>query len=1160
MLQMQRYAGPEPLLHAGGMPEGLDAYLCGQALKRNVREGNGATLLFIARDDSRAVAFKNACQYFHPDLKTLYVPAWDVLPYDRISPAKSLAAKRARGLFALTKWKVDRPLIIISTVAGVSQKVAPQDVMSRAGLVLKPGKMVEREALLSYLTYNGFSWTSAVMDAGDYAVRGGLIDLFPPGNTRPVRIDFFGDEIESLRRFDIETQRSTEKLERLILSPVSEVLMQDVQTTHFRKAYIETFGGGISQDPIYAQIKDGIRPQGVESFLPLFYPALETLFDYLPQNTLVVNDGQSLEAHLERHDLVLDYYDARKQHLDQVETGAGDPAKTSGVFRPVPIEQFYLAPNNMKTVLSGFRCRYNSPFNVETDEDYVDFGGRLGRNFLIERQTDGVNVFDAAASYVKDALKAKKRIILASWTEGSSERLGGVLADHDLIVGQIDRRQFKDLSSGQVKRTILPIEQGFTYDDLIVLSEQDILGDRLVNRARRRKAKNFISEASALKPNDLIIHIDHGLGRYLGLKTLDVTGAPHDCLELEYSGGSRLYLPVENIELLSAYGTSGDNPVLDTLGGVAWQSRKAKAKKKLQDMAAELIIIAAKRAMRTAEPVKIDQGEFGEFCARFPYAETDDQLAAIDDVIGDLERGRPMDRLICGDVGFGKTEVALRGAFAAAMNGQQVAIIAPTTLLCRQHFNTFTARFKGWPVNIRQLSRLVTTKQRNETIRALKDGQCDIVIGTHALLADSVGFSNLGMVIVDEEQRFGVKHKERLKSLRADVHVLTLTATPIPRTLQMALTGIRDLSLIATPPVDRLAIRTYVSGFDTVTLRKALLREKYRGGQSYFIAPRIADLSRLEAFLTEQVPEVKYITAHGQMAPTELEDIMTAFYEGQYDVLLATSIIESGIDIPRANTMIVYRADRFGLAQLYQMRGRVGRSKIRAYAYMTMPEANIATANARDRLKVLQSLDSLGAGFTLASHDLDMRGGGNPLGEEQSGHIKDLGVELYQHLLEEAVAQLKNDDSLQDQSWSPQVNLGIPILIPETYIEDLNLRLAIYRRISEISDDNEGDALAAELIDRFGPLPNEVDSLFKVMKIKRLCRLSHVEKVDAGAKGLVLTIRHKDVTDGSMIMLAITNNSGWRLRPDKTILVKGNFEKAEQRLKAVERAVKALSE
>jgi transcription-repair coupling factor (superfamily II helicase) len=1158
MLQMDRYAGLEPRLHAGGMPEGLDAYLCGRALKRNIKAGTGSTVLFIARDDSRAAAFQTACKYFHSDLKTLMIPAWDVLPYDRISPAKSLAAKRARGLFALSHWKAETPVIIVTTIAAISQKVAPRNVISKAGFVLRPGKSVDRELLLSYLTDNGFSRTASVMDPGDYAVRGGLIDLFPPGNARPVRIDFFGDEIETLRRFNVETQRSVEKLPRLVLSPVSEVLMRAQQTTHFRKAYIETFGGGIGQDPVYAQIKEGIRPQGIESFLPLFYPALETLFDYIPDNSLILHDGQLEAAHQERHDLVLDYYDARQQHLEQTETGSGDPAKTAGVFRPVPMNSLYISPDEMSVKTSDYRCRFNSPFRVETSEDRVDFGGRLGRNFLIERQTEALNVFDAAADYIKSEMKAGKTLLLASWTDGSSERLGGVLADHDLITGQITGRDFAALKPGQAKRTILPVEQGFSFGDLIVLSEQDILGDRLVNRARRRKAKNFISEANALKPNDLIIHIDHGLGRYLGLKTLDVSGAPHDCLELEYAGGARLYLPVENIELLSMYGAAGDNPVLDRLGGVAWQSRKAKAQKKLRDMAGELIKIAAKRAMRKTEPIQTDTHDFAEFCTRFPYTETDDQLAAISDVTADLEKGTPMDRLICGDVGFGKTEVALRGAFVTAMSGRQVAVIAPTTLLSRQHFNTFTARFKGWPVNVRQLSRLVTAKQKRDTLQALQDGQCDIVIGTHALLAQAVKFDNLGMVIVDEEQRFGVKHKERLKSFRADVHVMTLTATPIPRTLQMALTGIRDLSLIATPPVDRLAVRTYVSGFDMVTLRKALLREKYRGGQSFFIAPRISDLSRLEDFLRNHVPEVKFITAHGQMPPTDLEDIMTAFYEGTYDVLLATSIIESGIDIPRANTMIIYRADRFGLAQLYQMRGRVGRSKTRAYAYMTMPEANIATPSARQRLKVLQSLDSLGAGFTLASHDLDMRGGGNPLGEEQSGHIKELGVELYQHLLEEAVAELRGEESLLDQSWSPQVNVGVPILIPESYIEDLNLRLATYRRISDVSDDTEGDALAAELIDRFGALPEEVDSLLKVMKIKRLCRKAHVEKVDAGAKGLVLTIRHKDVKDGSAIMVAITNNQGWRLRPDQTILVKGNYETPKSRLRGVERAVKAL--
>jgi len=493
------------------------------------------------------------------------------------------------------------------------------------------------------------------------------------------------------------------------------------------------------------------------------------------------------------------------------------------------------------------------------------------------------------------------------------------------------------------------------------------------------------------------------------------------------------------------------------------------------------------------------------------------------------------------------------------MTGQQVAIVAPTTILARQHFKTFSERFRGLPVNIRQLSRLVPPKLASAAKEEITNGRCDIVVGTHALLAKAISFSNLGLLIVDEEQRFGVSHKERLKSLRADVHVLTLTATPIPRTLQMALSGIRDLSLIATPPVDRLAVRTYVSPYDPVSLRKAILREKYRGGQVFFVAPRIADLPRLEEFLQEEVPEVKYVIAHGQMPGRALEDIMTAFYDGQYDVLLSTSIIESGIDIPSANTMIVYRADRFGLAQLYQMRGRVGRSKVRAYAYLTTPENHLATPEALQRLKILQSLDTLGAGFTLASHDLDMRGGGNPLGEEQSGHIKDVGVELYQHMLEEAVAELRDDgDAVSDQSWSPQVNAGVAILIPENYISDLNLRLATYRRISEIKDDAGGEALAAELIDRFGKLPEEVNSLLKVMKIKRLCRKSHVEKIDAGPRGLVMTIRHKDVKDPSVILNAITQNKGWRLRPDQTILVTGNYEKPDVRLRATERAIKAL--
>ena len=1153
-IQLNRYASRELDLIAAGLPEGADALIFTKA----VRQRNGRAM-FIARDDTRASGFIAACRFFAPDIPVLSLPAWDCLPYDRVSPSRTLAARRAAALHSLLIAPTDKPLIVVTTANAAAQKVTPRNIIAAAGFQAQAGQQLRREVLEAYLSDNGYSRASTVMEAGDFAIRGGLIDIFPPALEDPIRLDFFGDELESIRAFDVETQRTTETLKHVHLAPVSEVLMSDVAVGTFRKNYIAAFGGGVSKDPIYASVVDGIRPQGIEHYLPLFYPNLETVFDYAGADTLIAFDGLLDEARTERWELIEDFYSSRQDYVEARDTGSGDPSKTAGVYRPLPSERLYVNEDSWREIITPLQTRNHTAFIPPDAVNKVDFGGQMARSFSIERRTEGANVFEAVVDYVRTLKNEKKRILIAAWTEGSSERLGNVLEDHNLIASQEHRGpDALAISPGTVRRVILPIEQGFTFGDLTVISEQDILGDRLVNRGRKRKAKNFISEAAALTPGDLIIHIDHGLGRYLGLQTLQVQDAPHDCLQLEYHGGAKLYLPVENIELLSRYGSAGEGAVLDRLGGVAWQSRKAKAKQRLKDMAGELIIIAAKRAMRTCEPTVIEEGPYNEFCARFPYAETDDQLNAIDDVFGDLRSGKPMDRLICGDVGFGKTEVALRAAFAVAMSGKQVAIVAPTTILSRQHFKTFSERFRGWPVKVRQLSRLVSGKEAKLTKEELTKGQCEIVVGTHALLAKTIQFSDLGMIIVDEEQRFGVQHKERLKSLRADMHVLTLTATPIPRTLQMALSGIRDLSLIATPPVDRLAVRTYISPFDEVSIRKALLRERYRGGQSFFVAPRIADIPRIEEFMRDSVPEVKYIIAHGQMAPGALEDIMTAFYDGQYDVLISTSIIESGIDIPSANTMIVYRADRFGLAQLYQMRGRVGRSKVRAYAYLTMPEAHMATQGAQQRLKILQSLDTLGAGFTLASHDLDMRGGGNPLGEEQSGHIKDLGVELYQHMLEEAVAELRNDDSLKDQSWSPQVNVGVAILIPEAYIQDLNLRLATYRRISEIEDDEAGDALAAELIDRFGKLPEEVDSLLKVMKIKRLCRKAHVEKIDAGPMGVVMTIRHQDISDPSIIMNAITQNAGWRLRPDQTILVKGNFEKPMIRLRGTERAVKAL--
>jgi transcription-repair coupling factor (superfamily II helicase) len=631
---------------------------------------------------------------------------------------------------------------------------------------------------------------------------------------------------------------------------------------------------------------------------------------------------------------------------------------------------------------------------------------------------------------------------------------------------------------------------------------------------------------------------------------------------VHYHGGDKLFLPVENIELLSRYGSEDAEAQLDRLGGPAWQARKAKMKQRIREIAGKLIQIAAARMLKDAPRITLPEGLYDEFAARFPYTETEDQLSAIDAVVDDLGLGRPMDRLVCGDVGFGKTEVALRAAFAVAMAGRQVAVVVPTTLLARQHHKTFAERFRGLPVKVGQASRFVPAAEMKAVKSGIADGTLDIVVGTHALLAKAIQFKDLGLVIVDEEQHFGVAHKERLKELRAEVHVLTLSATPIPRTLQLAMTGVRDLSIIATPPVDRLAVRTFVAPFDALTIREALLRERYRGGQSFYVVPRIDDLADIKTFLDRQVPECKVAVAHGQMAAGQLEDVMTAFYEGKFDILLSTTIVESGLDIPSANTLIVHRADMFGLAQLYQLRGRVGRSKTRAYALFTLPEKRKVTAQAERRLKVLQSLDTLGAGFQLASHDLDIRGAGNLLGDEQSGHIKEVGYELYQQMLEEAVAALKAGvtEPTEDQ-WSPTITIGTPVMIPEGYVEDLSLRLGLYKRLSTLESDAEIESFGAEMADRFGPLPDEVKQLLDIVAIKVMCRRANVEKVEAGPKGVIVAFRDNAYANPEGLVAYVTEQgaASAKLRPDMKLVFVRDIEKPEQRLKVTTRLLRDLS-
>ncbi|MDQ0468818.1 transcription-repair coupling factor [Labrys wisconsinensis] len=1141
-------------------PDGLDALVLAdlaRALAPRTRERHAA-LLHIARDGGRAAALEAALRFFAPEIEVLSVPAWDCQPYDRVSPNAAVVARRMTTLARLATTRGgDTPRIVLTTVNAALQRLPPRELVASQSLSAAPGNAVNMDALALWLEHNGYIRTSTVRETGEYAVRGGILDLYPPGLGQPVRLDFFGDTLESIRAFDAETQRTSAQLRVLDLVPMSEVQLTTETIKRFRQAYLGEFGAQTRGDPLYEAISEGRRYPGFEHWLPLFHSRLDTLLDYL-DGVPVALDALAEDAAGERLAQIKDYYDARHEGIGK--SGEAVP------YKPLPPDRLYLGPQEWRRRLDEAPLARFTPFATPETAGrvIVDCGGRQGRTFAAERAADEGNVFDAVVRHVRERQAAGRRVIVAGWTDGSRERLGAVLADHGLtqLKPVPDFARAMALPKSEAALAVLPLETGFETDEIAVVAEQDVLGDRLVRRpTKRKRAQDFLTELTTLSPGDAVVHVDHGIGRFVGLQTVTAAGAPHACLEIHYAGGDKLFLPVENLELLSRYGSEDAEAPLDKLGGRGWQERKARMRKRIREMAGELIQVAAARALREAPKLVPAQGLYDEFCARFPYDETEDQQTAIDAVLDDLGAGRPMDRLVCGDVGFGKTEVALRAAFAAALSGRQVAVVVPTTLLARQHYKTFADRFHGLPVKVAQLSRFVSAEDARKTKAGLTSGDIDIVVGTHALLAKSISFRDLALLIIDEEQHFGVAHKERLKQLRAEIHVLTLSATPIPRTLQLALTGVRELSIIATPPVDRLAVRTFVTPFDPVILREALLRERYRGGQSFFVVPRIEDIAEAKAFLDQYAPEAKVGVGHGQMAAGQLEDVMTAFYEGKYDVLLSTTIVESGLDIPTANTLIVWRADMFGLAQLYQLRGRVGRSKTRAYALFTLPATKPITPNAERRLKVLQSLDTLGAGFQLASHDLDIRGAGNLLGDEQSGHIKEVGYELYQQMLEEAVAALKEGgiEAEVEEQWSPQITIGTPVMIPEDYVSDLQLRLGLYRRLSTLDTDADIDAFGAELIDRFGPRPREVDQLMKLMSIKALCRRANVEKVDAGPKGLVLSFRDNAFANPDGLVRYIAEQGSFaKVRPDMRIVFSRDFEDADDRLKGTAVILKNL--
>lgn len=1128
--------------------EGAEAFVI-----KKILETARSDILFVAADGAALEQTASVLRFISPETEVLSFPAWDTVPYDRISPNAAVIAARVDVLAHLAAVpSASKPRVIITSVGALMQKLPPKKIFLNSVKTVKVGGELSFDNFLHYASVNGYTRVEQVMEPGEYAVRGDILDIFPVGTEAPLRIDLFGDEVEKIRTFDVLSQRTTGEKTHYTFQAAGEVVLDENTVKSFRSRYREAFGLACKDDEIYEAVSASKKYMGMENWLPFFYEdALPSLFDYLPQALVVMGRNTEAAANA-KNDGIIDHYQARLEALAVKNSDA-----EVDTYRPVPPEQMFLRPEQVLT-RAGLTL---TSLNLPDGNENVDAGAVPGRDFSSAKNVTPSQVYaellDALGEY------GKLRRIICCYSAGSRERILTLL--NEAVSSRNVKLSFSFADTwaeallkaqSSVVLTVLSLPRGFRNDELYLIAEQDILGPRQNRRpARKASSKDFIADVSSLNIGELVVHLEHGIGRFMGLENISAGGADHDCLKIIYANDDKLFVPVENIEMVSRYGADDEHIQLDTLGGMAWEAKKAKVKKRIHELAEKLIAIAARRQLKKAECFVASDGVYDEFCAGFPYNETDDQLNAISDVMGDLAAGIPMDRLVCGDVGFGKTEVALRAAFTVAMSGGQVALIVPTTLLARQHYLNFKQRMNGFPLNVRMLSRLTTVTEARKIKAGMKDGSVDIVIGTHALLSDNIEFNNLGLLIIDEEQHFGVAHKEKLKALKDDVHVLTLTATPIPRTLQLSLTGVKQLSLIATPPVDRLAARTFVMPFDRVMIKEAIYREKFRGGQTFVVCPRVSDIPEVQKILAELAPDAEILVAHGQMPVKQLEDVMNEFVDKKGDVLLSTTIIESGIDMPSVNTMIVYRADMFGLAQLYQLRGRIGRSKVRGYCYFTVPPQKMLKPVAERRLSILQALDTLGAGFSLASHDMDIRGSGNVLGEEQSGHIKDVGIALYHHMLEEEIARIKSGEKLEEKAaaeWSPQIVTGVPIMISEKYVRDLGVRLGLYKRIGSLETAEELLDMREELIDRFGAIPPEVENLLKTVEIKQLCRKANIERIDAGAKGFVVGFHeNRFAAPDKLINLIARSGGSIKVRPDQKIFVSRDLAGYAERLEAV---------
>ena len=1122
-----------------GIRDGLIPFVLAYLTKKN-------NVFYIAMNDLELSQINRFISSNFKEINVCPIPSWDCLPFDVSSPNYNIISERVKT-FTDMSFKLNDESnnnnLFLTTINGVFLKTASVDFYKQNFINIKKEKEISFNNIRDFLIKIGYSRVQTVRELGEFSIRGSILDVFPIGHGKAFRIDFLGDYIDSIKEMDPLTQRSNLSIMEIDIYPSNEYLLNEKNIQNFRSKFRSVVGSKSLDSDIYEKITSGIKFNGIEHFLPLMHQnSLCSIFDFLNKKNLIVLLTKNFSNLISRRE-------------EEILSFSEDRILNNEDYSSIKVEDLYLTKFEIEDKFNYFKTIKFNEFDIlDNEKSNLNLNSKplIIDNFV--KDDEHKNKVHNIIEFCINENKKGKKVLLVTEEQARLKNLINFF-EESLVNNNIkfETIEIQNLIVDNLKSsfsfTVSPYLESFYFNNQYVIFDRDLFGiPKQKKRSWRRKTENFLKDVNSIDAGDLVAHIDHGIGRYDGLEKISSNGIDHDCLRLIYYGGDKLYLPVENMNLLSRVGDSSFSRELDKLGAASWQSRKANVKKRIRDMAEKLIRVAAQREVINTDRIEIPKN-YEEFSNKFPFELTDDQENAINEIISDFEVGKLMDRLICGDVGFGKTEVAIRASFIIASAGYQVALVAPTTILVKQHYKSFFERFKNTSIKVSALSRMTNVSERQSIKQDLISGDINIIIGTHALLSNDVDFNNLGLLIIDEEQHFGVAQKEKIKELQGNIHVLTLTATPIPRTLQLSLSGIKKLSLISTPPVNRLAIRTFVIEWDSVVLIDALLREKNRGGQIFVVCPRVKDIDSLYDRINKMTPELSISVAHGQMKVNELDKSINDFSEGKVDILISTNIIESGIDIPNANTMIIHKSDMFGLSQLYQLRGRVGRGKQRAYTYFTIEKNKILLKKSQQRLDVIKTLDNLGAGFSLASYDMDIRGAGNLLGDEQSGQIKEVGVELYQDMLKDAVNSFKNGSKQIEEVWSPSISLGLSVLIPENYVYDLSTRMSLYRKAGELLNSDDIKNFSDELFDRFGPPPSQVNNLLTTLMIKNKCLKCKINFVDAGPKGLLLGFKNNFFKETEKLITLVNNSSGQlKIRPDQKLFFQKSLKTNEDKI------------